>query len=141
MAGAVKAGDVVCVHYRVTTADGDDVDNTLGEPPVSFVAGGTDVLPSISHGVIGMSIRDKRVLKLTAAEAFGERFPKLARLVPRAGLPKEVTVGSPILIKVGSGQVILWVTALDERTAMIDANHPQSGKALTFEIQVVSIDS
>ena len=59
----------------------------------------------------------------------------------RKFLPSDVQVGQPLQAQTEEGvqPITVWVAELTDEHAVIDANHPLSGRNLSFEIEVVSI--
>lgn len=137
-----KSGDTVRIHYTGTLDDGTQFDSSAGRDPLEFALGAGQVIPGFDNAVDGMSIGDSKTVTIPPEQAYGLRHEQLVQQVPRSALPKDVepAVGMQLHSKGPKGQVMdLFVTGVDLDSITVDANHPLSGKALTFAIELVEI--
>jgi len=74
---------------------------------------------------------------MEAKDAYGEVRPDLVVQVPLAQAPAGIKVGDRV--RLGNGQPAT-VKEVSAETVTVDANHALAGKALTFEVELVSID-
>ena len=86
---------------------------------------------------MGLTLGDKVTVRLEAGDAYGEPSEDMIFEVPRAQAPEDVSEGDQVQLNNGAAATIVQVTS---EIVRIDANHPLAGKALTFEIEVVSIN-
>jgi peptidylprolyl isomerase len=137
----VRTGDVVRVHFTGWLAGGAMFGTSRDREPIEFTAGGDQVLQGMSRAVLGMAVGEKKNFTLSPEEAFGPRRPELKYQVRRSQLPEEVKVGDQVVARGGDGrQVPVWVRELGADHAVLDGNHPLAGQALTFDIEVVSVE-
>ena len=108
-----------------------------GDPPLEFVLGAGQMIPGFEEAVRGMAVGDIRTVRLSPSEAYGERDDGLVIALPRGGAPEGLKAGESV--RMGNGRTVTIVEITDE-TVVIDANHPLAGQALTFEIEIVSIN-
>jgi peptidylprolyl isomerase len=139
--GKVNQGDVVHVHYTGRLEDGTVFDSSREREPLEFVAGGGGVIDGVSNAVLGMSEGESKTVTLPPEEAYGERNDALEQEVERNQLPENVREGDQLRAVQGDREIPVWVRKLDESNAVIDANHPLAGKALTFDLELVSIEN
>ncbi len=132
----VQAGDQVSVHYTGTLDDGSQFDSSAGREPLQFVVGSGQVISGFDEAVSGLAIGENRTVRMEAADAYGEHRDDLIVTVPASNAPEGLTVGD----QVAAGGQPATVVAVDEDTVTIDANHQLAGQALTFEVELVSID-
>jgi len=138
-----KTGDNVQIHYTGTLDDGSQFDSSEGREPLAFVLGSGQVIPGFDQAVDGMAVGEKKTVRLESAEAYGERHEEMVQEVPKSALPDdmEVEMGMPLQAQGPDGQVMnLVVTGVSEESIVVDGNHPLAGQALTFAIELVSID-
>ena len=131
----VKKGDTVAVHYTGTLDDGSVFDSSKGREPLSFTVGSGQVISGFDDAVMGLKVGAKNKVRMEAAKAYGERREDLVVTVPAAQAPAGLKVGDRVQV---SGQAAI-VTKVDAAGVTIDANHALAGKALTFEVELVSI--
>ncbi|MBI2855924.1 MAG: peptidylprolyl isomerase [Chloroflexi bacterium] len=131
-----RDGDTVSVHYRGTLDSGEEFDSSRGREPLSFELGSGGVIPGFDAAVQGLAVGDTVTVRLEPEDAYGERSDDLILEFPISQLPEGVGEGDQIVFQNGAPGVILDIT---DAVVRIDANHPLAGEALTFEIELVSI--
>ena len=137
-----KSGDTVRIHYTGTLDDGTQFDSSAGRDPLEFALGGGQVIPGFDNAVDGMSVGDNKTVTISPEEAYGPRHEQLVQQVPRSTLPEDIepAVGMSLQSQSPDGQVMnLVITGIEEESITLDANHPLSGQALTFAIELVEI--
>ena len=132
-----KAGDKVSVHYTGTLDDGKQFDSSKGREPLQFTVGAGDVIAGFDQAVTGLEVGQTRKVHIEPKDAYGERREDLVVTVPAAQAPQGLQVGS----RVSLGGRPATVTKVTPEGVTVDANHELAGKALNFEVQLVSIDS
>ena len=131
----VNNGDTVAVHYRGTLDDGSEFDSSKGRDPLTFTVGSGQVIAGFDEAVMGLKVGDKNKVRLEPAKAYGERRNDLVVTVPADRAPAGLKVGDQVQV---SG-VPAVVTNVDASGVTVDANHRLAGKALTFEVELVSV--
>lgn len=137
-----KKGDTVHVHYKGTLDDGSVFDSSEGHDPISFTLGGGDVIPGFENAIEGMSVGEKKTSRMEPADAYGERREELVFTVGREQMPEgEIEVGDMLQVGFPDGSSsAVQVAAVGDTSVQLDANHPLAGRALTFELELVSIE-
>jgi FKBP-type peptidyl-prolyl cis-trans isomerase 2 len=131
-------GDSVAVHYVGTLDDGSQFDSSRDRnEPLTFVVGSDQVIAGFDNAVRGMAVGDVATVRIPPEEAYGERDDQLVFPVPIEEAPDDVAVGQEVLIGGVTTGVVIDVT---ETEVFIDTNHRFAGQALTFEIELMSIE-
>ncbi len=130
-------GDTVSVHYTGTLDDGTEFDSSRGREPLTFEMGAGQLISGFEAAVTGLEVGESTTVRLDPARAYGEPMPELMMEVPSEHAPDGLTVGDMVMLGNGAQAVVV---GLDTDTVTIDANHPLAGQALTFHIELVSID-
>lgn len=131
-------GDAIAVHYTGTLDNGDVFDTSLdGDPPLEFVLGGGQMIPGFEEAVKGMAVGEMKTVRLSPDEAYGEREDDLIVELPKEGAPDGLKVGDSVRLSNGMPVTIIEIS---EEVVVIDANHRLAGQALTFEIEIISIN-
>ena len=73
---------------------------------------------------------------LEAGDAYGARQDEMVLTVPAAEAPEGLTAGQAVML----GDHPATVVQVTDEAVVVDANHPLAGEALTFDIELVSID-
>ena len=137
-----KSGDSVNVHYTGTLDDGTTFDSSKGREPLTFTLGSGMVIAGFDDAVTGMAVGETKTVTFPPEEAYGPVQPEMIQQVERSNIPAEIELAVGVQLQAGGpGQqpMIVTVVELDEETVTLDANHALAGKALTFELELVSI--
>ncbi len=130
-------GDTVAVHYRGTLDDGSEFDSSEDRDPLTFVVGSGQVIPGFDDAVRGLAVGESRTVRIEPEDAYGERTDEAIIEFPADSAPEGLSVGDQVTLSNGLPATVLEIS---DDTVTIDANHPLAGEALTFEIELVSID-
>lgn len=139
----VKSGDTVAIHYTGTLLDGSVFDSSEGREPLDFEVGAGHVIPGLDVALPGMTVGEKKVVKIACADAYGPLNPEMRQAVPREGIPDDIPleVGTQLQMQTPDGQALpVMVVEVSEATVTLDANHPLAGKDLQFDFEVVKIN-
>ena len=132
----VQEGDTVSVHYRGTLDSGEEFDSSRGGEPLTLVVGGGQIIKGFDDAVRGLSTGETAKGHLEPDQAYGQPREGMIFEVPRDQAPEGLTAGNQVQLSNGAPATVLEVT---DTAVRIDANHPLAGKALNFEIEVVSV--
>lgn len=139
---AVKSGDTVSIHYTGTLIDGTVFDSSEGRDPLQFEVGSGQIIPGLDKALEGMTVGDKKEVKVPAEEAYGQPNPDARQEVPREQIPEHIPleVGTQLQMQTQEGQPIpVLVAEISDEVVTLDANHPLAGKDLNFDIELVTI--
>jgi len=146
-----KTGDKVKLNFIGKLEDGtifDSSDDCLDdecdcqEGPMEFTIGGGETFPALEEEVIGMRVGESRIVQIEAIDGYGEHNEEMVVEVDRSLLPEDLVPeeGQVLEMTDESGEAFpVWITAVDEKTVTLDANHPLAGKDLTFELELLEI--
>lgn len=134
----VQAGDSVSVHYVGTLDDGEQFDSSRdrGEP-LSFVSSSGQMIPGFDAAVLGMKVGEIKTVRIEAADAYGEWTEDRVQTVDISQVPEDVAVGDELFSSTGTR---FLVTEITDSEVTLDGNHRLAGQALTFEIELISIE-
>jgi peptidylprolyl isomerase len=138
-----KTGNSVKIHYTGTLDDGTQFDSSAGRDPLAFELGSGQVIPGFDKAVDGMTVGDSKTVNIPAEDAYGPHQPAMVQDVPKSALPDEMepAEGMDLQAQGPDGQLVnLVITDVKEDSITVDGNHPLAGKALNFDIELVSID-
>lgn len=133
----VQDGDLLEVHYVGTLDDGSQFDSSRDRgTPFSFTVGIGQVIGGFDEAVRGGKVGDIRTIRIEPANAYGEWSEDNVVEVPFNPEQDDVKVGDEVFLTSGQAVIVLEIT---EEIVRLDANHALAGKALTFEIEILSI--
>lgn len=137
-----KYGDKVKVHYIGKLEDGKVFNSTENSSPLEFTLGSDAVLEGFEQAIIGMSAGESRVIRLSAAQAYGEYNNKMVVEIEKEDFFEHIEpeVGLKLAIDACDGEAIpVTIRDINGSKVVIDANHPLVGKDLIFEIKLVEV--
>jgi peptidylprolyl isomerase len=140
----VKEGDNISLHYTGTLDDGTVFDSSDGREPLNFTVGSGEVIQGFDEGVRGMEVDETRDIIIPPAQAYGEYYEELVRIVPRQAFPEGMTpaIGMTLELELPSGQSLpVRIIDVEDDEITLDANHLLAGETLNFKIHIVSINS
>lgn len=141
---AAKKHDTVRVNYTGKLNDGSVFDSSQERDPLQFKLGAGEVIPGFENAVIGMETGAKKTITIGVDKAYGPHRDDLVVKVSKKQLPEDLKpeVGQQLAVNLKDDrQALVTVTDIGEEEITIDANHPLAGQSLTFEIELLSIDS
>ena len=133
----VADNDRVTVHYRGTLDSGEEFDSSRGRDPFVFVVGTGQVIAGFDDAVRGLAVGETVTVRIEAEQAYGEHRDDRVIEVPRDQAPAGLAEGDRLTLGNGTRATVLELT---ETAVRLDTNHALAGQALTFEIELLSID-
>ena len=134
----VEAGDAISVHYTGTLDDGEVFDSSRDRgTTLDFTVGAGQMIAGFDAAVVGMAVGETKTVRIEPAEAYGERREDLLVEVGLEQVPEGVEVGQQLFDNRGNS---VTVVEIRDDVVVIDQNHRLAGQALTFEIELVSIN-
>lgn len=136
-----KAGDRVQVSYVGRFADGTVFDSSEGHPPLEFTVGAGEVIDGFDAAVADLLPGETRSVEIAPEQGYGPYLPEMTVEVGRSQIPDDhlLVVGNFLSVTTPQGESFeMRVAELTETTVKLDGNHPLAGKALFFEVQLLS---
>lgn len=137
----VATGKVVTFHYTLTSASGEVIDQSDGEP-MPYLHGAGNIVPGLEREMEGKAPGAKFRSIIEPVDGYGEHDPDGEVQVPRSAFPEDAPLeaGVQFVAEQPDGDVVpLWITAVEDDAITVDKNHPLAGEQLTFDIEIVAI--
>lgn len=142
----VTASAHLTLHYRLASANDEDIVSTFAENPATLQLGQGQLAPFLETCLLGLEEGVHRTFDLPPERAFGPRNPELLQRVSRttldgnSGPGEEYAIGDLVEFAApGGGQFAGVLRELDDETALFDFNHPLAGQPLRFEVKIIGI--
>ncbi len=137
----IAAGCLVSLNVKMFDAQGELMEQS--EAPLVYLHGAGDIFPKIEQALEGQATGYATTVWLEPEDAFGDDDASLLHLVPVAKLGKDVDLGMQFEGVPGQPQDgrIYRVVDLTDDVAVLDGNHPLAGRALRFDLEVISVES
>jgi FKBP-type peptidyl-prolyl cis-trans isomerase 2 len=104
--------------------------------PSLVIIGSSMAVPGVEKKLEGMEVGQEKEFTLTPDEAFGQRDPKLIRIVPLSRFTKEKISPVPGMFVDIDGMQTKVLSVAGGRVR-VDFNHPLAGKSLIYKVKVV----
>ena len=129
-------GDVVTVHFHGTLDSGEVFDSSRGRRPRTFAIGRGQLIAGFEVALRALSPGETTTLRLEPEQAYGPHRDDRVFDVPLDEASAGLSPGDGIQLSGGEPAIVVSVTGDAVR---VNANHPLAGKALNFEIELVSV--
>jgi FKBP-type peptidyl-prolyl cis-trans isomerase SlyD len=131
---------VIGIDYRLTVADGTEVDTTADRGPMEYLHGHQNIIPGLEKKLEGHEVGDAFDVTVGPEHGYGKHDPERVIEVNKEQLGFEAEVGSVVSAKLPDGrEQHLLIAEIEDDTVTLDGNHPLAGQTLRFEVSVASI--
>lgn len=134
------------LHYRLATADGQDIVTTFNGNPATLMLGQGQLAPFLEQKLLGLAEGSHTKFALAPGEAFGDRSEEMVQAVTRATLEANSAPGAEYVVgdlvdfaAPGGGRFAGVLRQFTDTGAIFDFNHPLAGKPLHFEVKLISV--
>ncbi len=137
-----KKGDTVRVHYTGKLEDGTVFDTSLNRHPLQFTIGNGQVIAGFEQAVAGMNTGESKTAVIPVELGYGQRRDDMIVTINRDQLPPDFNacIGQRLEVTQTDNSVFLGtITGVTESNITLDVNHPLTGKALTFDLELIGI--
>ncbi len=147
----IQKKDFIEIEYTAKTKDDDIIFDTTSKEvaekeqilsenarygPVVICVGERHVLPGLDDHLLGKEPGKSYTIGLTAEEGFGKKNAKLVQLVPTNKF-RENKINPVQGLQINMDGMTGIVKTVSGGRTLVDFNHPLSGKALEYEIQII----
>ena len=140
MGDFITKDTVVGIDYRLTVADGTEVDTTADRGPMEYLHGHQNIIPGLENELEGHEIGDALDVTVGPEQGYGEHDPERVVQVNRDQLGFDAEVGSVVSATLPDGrEQHLLIAEIEDDTVTLDGNHPLAGQTLRFEVSIASI--
>lgn len=132
---------VLAFNYVLKGPDGTVLDASERGQPLPFLEGTGQIIPKLEEEIKDLKEGDKKVVKIKAADAYGEVKDNMFMEVPKeelAHLP-QLDIGAHLRLELPQGAHIVKVSKISDTHVTLDGNHPLAGQDLEFDIEMVLI--
>lgn len=132
---------VVQLHYSYQDQEGNTLDKTEQNQPTAYLHGHKNMLPGIEDALEGKTAGDKCSVTLEPKDAFGEirEDAEMRISVKHLMGAKKWKPGMVAAVRTEQGLTEVTVLKVGLKMATVDTNHPNAGKTITFDLEVVSV--
>jgi FKBP-type peptidyl-prolyl cis-trans isomerase SlyD len=132
---------IVSIHYTLTNSAGETLDSSVGQAPLAYLHGASNIVPGLENALVGKAVGDKLDVQVTAEEGYGPLREELVQKVPHENFQgvEDLQVGMQFMAQAPWGEQPVTVVKVEEDGVTLDGNHPLAGQDLTFAVEIVEI--
>ena len=133
---------VVSMHYKLTDNEGNVIDTSEGEEPLTYLHGVGNIIPGLEKELVGKIENDALTVKVQPAEGYGEIMEELIESVPKVAFQgvDNIEVGMSFEAQNPNGDMQrIVVKKIEDDMVTVDANHPLAGIELNFDVTIISV--
>lgn len=148
----LKQGDFVRINYTGKIKGSGKVFDTTSESaakeygiydpkvqaqfkPVPIIIGARHVILGLDEALVGMEVGEKKVVEILPEKGYGQRDPKLVKVVPLKDFKAQKMAPYPGMRIEAEGRVGK-VQSVGAGRVLVDFNYELAGKALEYEVNV-----
>jgi FKBP-type peptidyl-prolyl cis-trans isomerase SlyD len=137
----IERGRVVRMHYTLRDENGTTIESSGGREPLAYLHGYGHLISGLEKALDGESAGLKTTVTVGPRDAYGEKDPQAVIRAAREDFPEGLTLtpGVEVQAETPDGPITFTVVSVEEKEAVLDANHPLAGKTLTFDVEVVEV--
>lgn len=141
----IGAGSTVIFHFDIKLADGSAAESTrVHNKPAKLQMGDGSLSPAFEAQLMGMAKGDKRSFKLAPEDAYGQPNPDNIYYVDRSKFSSDAPaqVGMIVGFAMPDGSELPGlIREVVGDSVTVDFNHPLAGQTLTFNVEIVEVQS
>lgn len=138
----ITQNTVVQIHYTMTTADGEQIDSTLGDQPMIYLHGHQNIVPGLEAALEGAAVGAELAVVVAPADAYGEVNESSLLAFSRGDFPEDMEIepDAKFATRDEDGELIaMWVVEVKADEVLMTTDHPLAGVELHYDVSVVDI--
>ncbi len=138
----VTRNTVVRMDYTLTDPEGEVIDTSDGQEPLTYLQGHGQIVPGLERAMEGRSVGDPFTVVVSPEEGYGEYDKEKILRVPRRQVPKDLDIapGNTVTVHNDQGEEMEFTIAGSTPTELLlDGNHPLAGVELHFLITIRAV--
>jgi len=127
------------IHYSIKNPQGDILEASSKNTPLTFYPGDGTVLKAIENAVVAAGMNKKLNLTVRPEDAFGDYDASLILKVKRRAFRSNepLELHQSIYANTPKGKRIVRITDIQKNTVTVNGNHELAGQTLYIEITIV----
>lgn len=139
----IDQNTVVSIHYTLTNSEGNVMDSSVGQQPLAYLHGASNIIPGLENALTGKAVGDTLAVTVEPEQGYGEVREEMIQAVERSNFAgvDEIEVGMQFMAQTPWGEQPVTVIGIEGDSVTLDGNHPLAGQTLKFDVEVVEIRS
>lgn len=139
----IDQNTVVSIHYTLTNSEGNVMDSSVGQEPLAYLHGASNIIPGLENALTGKAVGDTLAVTVEPEQGYGEVREEMIQSVERSNFAgvDDIEVGMQFMAQTPWGEQPVTVVGIEGENVTLDGNHPLAGQTLKFDVEVVEIRS
>lgn len=142
MTDTIANDTVVSFLYTLQDENKKVLDSSQDGEPLAYLHGHGQIIKGLETALMGKKVGDKLQVSVSPEDGYGQYDESLVSNIEKKRFPKGATleVGAGFQMASPDGhRMMVQITAVQETTVTINANHPLAGVKLLFDVEIVGI--
>lgn len=134
----------VTLHFAIRLEDGAEIDSNFGGKPATFEVGDGNLLPGFEQSLFGLKVGDKETLSIKPENGFGMPNPANEQKFKRTQFDQDQELYPGLVMTFNDAantELPGVIASVSDDEVIVDFNHPLAGKALQFEVEIISVET
>jgi FKBP-type peptidyl-prolyl cis-trans isomerase SlpA len=135
----------VRMHFSISLEDGTVAETTRDDnEPLEFVMGDGTMIQGLELALYGLKAGDKQTLTIEPDLAFGYHDPDNVHSMSIDEFPQDMQLAKGVIIEFNTpagDEVPGTIRDIGEGAVKVDFNHPLAGHEITFDVEILSVES
>jgi len=137
----IQKDAVVVLKYRLSSDDGEILEDTLDGEPIALLHGYGNVLRGLERALTGHQAGEQVEVVLEPEDGYGPRKEDQQRRLSKKYFsdPKKLKPGMQTVLRTEEGQRQVTILKVGGKVVDVDLNHPLAGQRLHFLVDIVEV--
>lgn len=142
----VTLTDTVTISYTATLENGELIDRSPEDKPVTLSIGGGRLFQAVEACLFGMEPGDTRTVNIQPEDAYGHHIDELVQEIPLAGFKGKIEPKPGMILSLNmqrdekSHKVPATVVSVSNDMVTVDYNHPLAGQVIVYDVTLIAIN-
>ena len=141
----VSLTDTVTISYTATLENGELVDRSPEDKPVTLSIGSGRLFKAVEACLFGMEPGQARTIKVQPEDAYGNHLDELVQQVPLQTFKGKIEPKPGMILALNvdrdgkEHKVPATVVSVGDDTVTVDYNHPLAGQVIVYTVTLLNI--
>ncbi|MGK5092519.1 peptidylprolyl isomerase [Deltaproteobacteria bacterium TL4] len=137
----ISKNSVVSIEFTLTDDEGEVLDTSKGEEPLSYIHGVGDLVIGLEKELEGKKAGDSFQVSVSPEEGYGAYDAEQISVVSKSMFEgvETLAIGMEFQSETEQGMQIFSIIEIEGDDVTIDGNHPLAGETLNFEVTVIDV--
>lgn len=134
----------VTLHFALRLPSGEVLESTFEGKPATFTIGDGNLPGGFEACLLGLLAGASETFEVPPERAFGQPNPNNVQRFPRANFGPELSLEPGLVLSfadAAKSELPGVISALEDDEVVVDFNHPLAGRAVTFEVSVITVEA